>query len=50
MAKLHVYAAGVTAGFVILLTGAAAGEAEVLKQARPIFYSALSITGSLERP
>ena len=50
MAKLHVYAAGSTAGFMILLTWAATGEAEVLKQARPIFYSALSITGSLERP
>jgi hypothetical protein len=50
MAKLHVYAAGSTAGFMIRLTWAATGEAEVLKQARPIFYSALSITGSLERP
>jgi hypothetical protein len=50
MANLHVYAAGGTAGFMILLTWAAAGEAELLKQARPIFYSALSITGSLERP
>jgi len=49
MAKLNLYAASVTASFMILLTGAAAGEAEVLKQARPIFYSALSITGSLER-
>ena len=50
MAKLHVYATGGTANVMILLTWAAAGEAEVLKQARPIFYSALSITGSLERP
>ena len=49
MAKLNLYAAGVTASFMILLTGAAAEEAELLKQARPIFYSALSITGSLER-
>jgi hypothetical protein len=49
MAKLHVYAAGSTAGFMILLTWVATGEAEVLKQARPIFYSALSTTGSLER-
>jgi hypothetical protein len=49
MAKLHLYAAGSTASVMILLTWAAAGEAEVLKQARLIFYSALSITGSVER-
>jgi len=34
MAKPHVYAAGSTASVVILLTRAAAGEAEVLKKAR----------------
>jgi hypothetical protein len=50
MAKLHVYAAGSTASVMILLTWAAAGEAEVMKQARPIFYSASSIIGSLEHP
>jgi hypothetical protein len=36
MAKLHVYAAGSTAGVMILLTWAQAGEAEVLKKARPM--------------
>jgi hypothetical protein len=49
MAKLHVYAVGGMANVMILLTWAVVGEAEVLKQARPIFYGALSIPGSLER-
>jgi cytochrome c peroxidase len=37
MAKLYLYAAGVAASFMILLTGAAAEEAELLKQAQEIF-------------
>jgi cytochrome c peroxidase len=37
MAKIHLYAASVTACFMILLTGAAAEEAALLKQAQQIF-------------
>jgi cytochrome c peroxidase len=37
MLKLHLYAAGITASFAILLTTAAAEDAELLKQARELF-------------
>jgi cytochrome c peroxidase len=37
MAKLHLNAAGITASFMVLLTGAAAEEADLLKRAQEIF-------------
>ena len=39
MAKLPLYAAGITASFTILLTAAAAQDAALLKQAQEIFQS-----------
>jgi len=37
MTKVHLYATGITASFMILLTGAAAEESDLLKQAQEIF-------------
>jgi cytochrome c peroxidase len=50
MAKLHLYAAGVTASFMILLTGAAADDAALLKQAQEIFRPLPQDLASAEFP
>ena len=38
MAKLHLCAAGITASFMVLLSGVAAEEGDLLKQAQEIFH------------
>jgi cytochrome c peroxidase len=50
MAKLHLYAAGVTASFMILLTGAAADDAALLKLAQEIFRPLPKDLASAEFP
>jgi cytochrome c peroxidase len=50
MAKLHLYAAGVVASFMILLTEATAEEAELLKQAQEIFQPLPKDAASAESP
>src|ERR1700730_9108108 len=50
MAKLHLYTAGITAGFTILLTAAAAEDAALLKQAQEIFQPLPKDLASAEFP
>jgi cytochrome c peroxidase len=50
MAKLHLYAAGITVSFTVLLTGAAADEAALLKQAQEIFQPLPKDLASAEFP
>src|SRR6266852_7740612 len=50
MTKLHLYAAGVTASFTILLTAAAAQDAALLKQAQEIFQPLPKDMASAEFP
>jgi cytochrome c peroxidase len=50
MAKLYLHAAGVAASFMILLTGAAAEEAALLKQAQEIFQPLPKDLASAEFP
>ena len=50
MAKLHLYTAGITAGFTILLTAAAAEDAALPKQAQEIFQPLPKDLASAEFP
>src|SRR5438128_6339276 len=50
MAKLHLYAAGFTASFAILLATAAAEDAELLRQARELFQPMPKDMATLEFP
>ena len=50
MAKLPLYAAGITASFTILLTAAAAQDAALLKQAQEIFQPLPRDMASAESP
>src|SRR5713226_2096483 len=50
MAKIHVYAAGITASFTILLTAAGAHDAALLKQAQEIFQPLPKDLASAEFP
>jgi hypothetical protein len=50
MAKLHLYTAGITAGFTILLTAAAAEDAALPKQAQEIFQPLPKDLASAELP
>ena len=50
MAKLRLYAAGIAATFMILLTAAAADDAVLLKQAQEIFRPLPKNMGSAEFP
>ena len=50
MAKLPLYAAGITASFTILLTAAAAEDAALLKQAQEMFEPLPKDVASAEFP